>query len=140
MRPEARRSLWDGLERLESGRFVGRGAELAALDGLLAAAGGGVAFICGPAGVGKSAFLQTVVGRQPLGRPLLRLRTSGSESLLALAQLDDRAPPLVVLEDFDQHPAATSFLRSTLLRSLPQGAVVLACSPPPETPCRRRQR
>jgi len=133
MRPEARPSLRDGLERLESGRFVGRGAELAALDGLLAAAGGGVVFICGPPGVGKSAFLQAVVGREPLGRPLLRLRTSGSESLVALAQLDDMAPPLVVLEDFDQHPAATSFLRSTLLRSLPQGAVVLVESrrPPP---------
>jgi hypothetical protein len=125
MNTEGKTSLRDGLERLESERFVGRREELAALERLCAEAGGGIAFVCGPAGVGKSALLNAVAERQADRRPLRRLRTGDADSLVELAQLDGRAPPLVALDDFHAHPGAAAFLRSTLLSSLPAGAVVL---------------
>ncbi|MBS1890525.1 MAG: hypothetical protein JST59_04480, partial [Actinobacteria bacterium] len=133
MRAEPSRSLGDGLERLESKRFVGRGKELVALEGLCADAGGGIAFVCGSAGVGKSALLRAAAERAAGGRNLLRLRAGAAEAVAELARLERTAPPLVLLEGFDRSPAAVAFLRSTLLHSLPPGAVVLAESrhPPP---------
>ncbi|MFT3863785.1 MAG: ATP-binding protein [Solirubrobacterales bacterium] len=135
MRPDARPSLRDGLERLESGRFVGRREEMAALADLFAEPAGGVAFVCGPAGVGKSALLQAVAERERGRRRLLRLRTGDARSLVEPARPDGDASPLVALEEFDRHPAAVAFLRKTLLESLPPGAVVLVESrrPPPPT-------
>lgn len=133
MIPDGGNSLRDDLERLERGRFVGRREELAALGALLSQADGGVAFVCGPAGVGKSALLRAAAERDPGRRALLRLRSGDAASLVELARLDGTAPPLVALEDFHAHPGAAAFLRSTLLDSLPAGAVVLVESrrPPP---------
>jgi hypothetical protein len=135
MSPEGRPSLRDGLERLESDRFVGRRDELATLEGLFTEPAGGVAFVCGPAGVGKGALLRAAAARDPEGRRLLRLRTGDADSLVELARIDGRARPLVALEDFDPQPAAAAFLRSTLLEALPAGAVAVVESrrpPPPD--------
>lgn len=128
-------SLRDGLERLESDRFVGRHEELTELATLLAEADGGVVFICGPAGVGKSALVRVAAERDPARRALLRLRTGDAASLVELARLDETERPLVALEDFHADPRAAAFLRSTLLDSLPAGASVLVESrrrPPPD--------
>ncbi|OJU84460.1 MAG: hypothetical protein BGO11_09855 [Solirubrobacterales bacterium 70-9] len=75
--------------------------------------------------MGKSALIEAAAQDDPAGRRLLRLRVGEPQALIELERLDGTAPPLVKLEGFDPDPPAAAFLRSTLLGSLPAGAVVL---------------
>src|SRR5580692_9246028 len=129
MRP----SLREGLEGIEAERFVGRRAELAALEEVCAAPGGGLAFVSGPAGVGKSALIAAALGRRDEGRPVTSLPPAAEEAVAELARIGAEGRPIVVIEDFDRSGLGASFLRETVTRSLPEGAVVLVESrrPPP---------
>lgn len=107
--------------------FVGRAAERAAFAA--AANRGGVLFLCGPAGIGKSALVRrfaddaAAAGRTVWhldGLPTARLR----ERLDALAA-EATPRPVLLLDSFERHQELEPWLRADFLRRLPGDAVVV---------------
>lgn len=126
--------------RLQAARqraFVGRKEELAAFDEALC--GGGVLFVHGPGGVGKSALLRRFAQRAAeAGRTVLMLdgrmidpspATVMAETRPMLA--DERA--VLLIDTFERVQGLESWLRERFLPTLPVGAlVVVAGRLPPD--------
>jgi hypothetical protein len=138
--------LWKVVEegrlagRLQAARqraFVGRKEELAAFDDALC--GGGVLFVHGPGGVGKSALLRRFAQRAAeAGRNVTALdgrlldpspSTFMAETRPVLA--DERA--VLLVDSFERIDGLESWLRERFLPTLPSGAlVVVAGRTPPD--------
>ncbi|MFC4857904.1 AAA family ATPase [Actinophytocola glycyrrhizae] len=132
---------WEG--RLHAARqraFVGRKEELAAFDEALCG-DGGVLFVHGPGGVGKSALLRRFAQRaEEAGRTVLTLDgrvldespaafMSRTGPMLALA--DESA--VLLVDTFERLHGMESWLRERFLPTLPVGAlVVVAGRTPPD--------
>lgn len=133
-----RAGRWE--ERLQAARqraFVGRKEELAAFDEALG--GGGVLFVHGPGGVGKSALLRRFAQRAAeAGRAVTMLDgrmldpspsafLTETRSVLA----DERA--VLLIDTFERVHGLESWLRERFLPTLPVGAlVVVAGRTPPD--------
>ncbi|WP_203901708.1 ATP-binding protein [Virgisporangium aliadipatigenens] len=106
----------------EPGTFVGRAAELESLIPLVRErAGSALAYVHGPAGIGKSALLSRLrdeaVG---IGRPVAVLAPGGRpDGLAALAS------PVVVVDGVETVTDPAGWLRGALLPAVPDGALVL---------------
>jgi hypothetical protein len=119
---------WAGrLQAARSRAFVGRKEELAAFDEALCG-DGGVLFVHGPGGVGKSALLRRFAQRaEEAGRTVTMLLDPSPAAFPVLA--DERT---VLLVDACDHGLET-WLRERFLPTLPVGAlVVLAGRTPPD--------
>ena len=127
------------LAREDAARFVGREAELEALEGLLSAEPISVVLVHGPGGIGKSAILRELARRAPRwgltpvwieGRDL----TPDPDALEdAFAPARELERPFVVLDSYERISGVNGYLRRALLPSLPEGSlVVVASRQPPE--------
>jgi hypothetical protein len=120
----------------DSAAFVGRARELRIVDELLAA--GGVLLVHGPGGIGKSVLLREIrrraAGWEPFvvdGRDLPPV-PDAVEQALAGAWTAER--PLVLIDTYERMSALGGYLRSTLLPSLPERAVVVVAGREPPEP------
>jgi hypothetical protein len=111
----------------DSAAFVGRARELRLVDGVLDT--GGVLLVHGPGGIGKSVLLREIrrraAGWEPFvvdGRDLPPV-PDAVERALAGAWTAER--PLVLIDTYERMSALGGYLRSTLLPSLPERAVVV---------------
>jgi hypothetical protein len=123
---------WAG--RLQTARqrgFVGRKEELAAFDEALCG-DGGVLFVHGPGGVGKSALLGRFAQRaEEAGRTVLMLDGRMVDLSPAAFMADERA--VLLLDSVERVHGLESWLRERFLPSLPVGAlVVVAGRTPPD--------
>lgn len=128
-------------ERLQAARqraFVGRKEELAAFDEALSG-GGGVLFVHGPGGVGKSALLSRFAQRAAeAGRTVTTLdgRMLGPSPAAFMAEtgsLLTDGPPVLLIDTFERIQGLESWLRERFLPTLPAGAlVVVAGRTPPD--------
>lgn len=127
-------------ERLRAARqrgFVGRKEELAAFDEALG--GGGVLFVHGPGGIGKSALLRCFAQRaEEAGRPVTaldgRLLDSSPSAVLAATGAvlaDERA--VLLIDAVERLDGLAGWFRERFLPTLPVGAlVVVAGRTPPD--------
>jgi hypothetical protein len=126
-------SLRDGLEDLEAERFVGREEELRAIAVAGRQPAGGIVFVHGPAGIGKSALLGAARRRhESAGGTAFRLPAAReAPSAEVLAEMEAAPRPLVAIDDLGRGSLMQAWLRETLLPVLPGGAVVLIASRQP---------
>jgi hypothetical protein len=133
-------TLASRLARVDEGRFVGRTAELAALERCLDDdATFRVVHVFGPGGIGKSSLLRELA-RRAQGRGFTPFTVEGRElppSADALeAILSDAATasrPLVLIDTYERMTGLGGYLRRGLLPGLPATAVVvIAGRNPPE--------
>lgn len=113
-------------------RFVGREAELALFDDVLAPdPAASVVFVHGAGGVGKSTLLREIARRGERrgftpcvieGRDLAPVPGQLEE---ALDGVQDHARPLLLFDTYERMAAAGGWLRQCLLPTLPAGAVVV---------------
>jgi hypothetical protein len=128
----------DGLQAARRRAFVGRKEELAAFDEALCG-DGGVLFVHGPGGVGKSTLLSRFAQRaEEAGRRVLMLdgRMLDPSPAAFLAETcsmltDERA--VLLIDAFERLHGLESWLRERFLPALPVGAlVVVAGRNPPD--------
>jgi hypothetical protein len=117
--------------------FVGRKEELAAFDEALG--GGGVLFVHGPGGVGKSALLGRFAQRaEEAGRAVTTLDgrmldPSPSAFVAAAGPVLAAERPVLLVDAFERVHGLEGWLRERFLPALPVGAlVVLAGRTPPD--------
>ena len=109
--------------------FVGRKEELAAFDEALC--GGGVLFVHGPGGIGKSALLASFAQRAgECGHTVLRLDgrlldPSPAAFLAATTSLFAGDRPVLLVDDFECLRGLETWLRERFLPSLPAGSLVV---------------
>ncbi|MGC4175332.1 AAA family ATPase [Demequina sp.] len=126
-------SLRDVADAADAQAFVGRAAELAALDELLdPSTPSRVLYVHGPGGIGKSALLRAAIRRAAAAGVTSTLLDARSLSIL-LDQLTARVldaaagATLVVIDEADELGSALAPLRDALLDELPGSArIVLA--------------
>lgn len=128
-------TLGERLAERDAERYVGREADLAFMrDFLTADDGPSVAFVHGPAGIGKSALLRRVVEEARGlgfethwvdGRELPPV-PDALEDALAGARSSER--PLVVIDTYDRVAALDGYVRGALLPALPDAARILISS------------
>jgi hypothetical protein len=124
------------LDRLAEARrreFVGRAGELALFADLLADGAGGIIYVYGPGGIGKTSLLHQFEWlARDHGRPVARIDASDPEqSVTGLAALDESAS-VVLVDGADCLSPVDRWLREEWLARLPAGAVlVLAGRHPP---------
>jgi hypothetical protein len=132
-------TLAERLSDRDADRFVGRRAELAVFESLLAEdESASVVILHGPGGMGKSALLREVARLATVrGRPSLSLDAreiapvpGDLESLFAAASEEEQ--PVVLVDTYERASAHDALLRRELLPMLPARAiVVLAGREPP---------
>ena len=135
-----RGTLGQRLAWRDEARFVGREAELALFDEVLATdPSASIVFVHGPGGVGKSTLLREIA-RRGEKRGFLPCVVEGrdlapvpGELETALQGFDDHERPLILFDTYERMAAAGGWLRQSLLPALPEGAVVvIAGRRPPE--------
>ncbi|WP_439377229.1 BTAD domain-containing putative transcriptional regulator [Amycolatopsis lexingtonensis] len=117
-------------------RFVGRDAERAAFAALLRRGEGlDVFFVCGHAGVGKSTLLRRYADdAATAGRTVWHLHDLTTAELrarldrLAGGLTGTSAGPVVLVDSFERHGELERWLRTTYLRTLPAGSIVVLAS------------
>jgi len=122
--------------RLQAARqhaFVGRKEELAAFDEALCG-DGGVLFVHGPGGVGKSALLSRFAQRAAAaGRTVLVLDGRMLDPTPAAFMAETRSVQVLLIDSFERIHGLESWLRERFLPTLPVGAlVVVAGRMPPD--------
>ncbi|MCW3040308.1 MAG: hypothetical protein JWM31_2213 [Solirubrobacterales bacterium] len=121
--------------------FVGRAGELGVFDRLLDDAGqSSVVFVHGPGGIGKSTLLREVA-RRAVRRGYTPVLVEGRDLApvpgqleAALAEVDRHERPLLVFDTYERMTAAGGYLRSRVLPTLPEGAVVVVAGRRPPEP------
>lgn len=112
--------------------FVGRKSELAAFDEALCG-DGGVLFVHGPGGVGKSALLSRFAQRaQEAGRTVLMLDGRMVDLSPAAFMADERA--VLLIDTGERVDGLESWLRARFLPTLPVGALVVVAGRLPPDP------
>ena len=123
------------MARRDAAHFVGRGDELARLEGLLEETSPtSVHLLHGPAGVGKSALLREL-GRHAEAEGM-EVVTVEARDLAPLAEALDEAVdpalrasrPLLMLDSWERLAALDAHLRQNLLPRLPSAARVVIAS------------
>jgi hypothetical protein len=129
--PDEERRLAGRLQAARHRAFVGRKEELATFDEALRG-DGGVLFVHGPGGVGKSALLSRFAQRaQEAGRTVLMLDGRMVDLSPAAVKADERA--VLLIDTGERTDGLESWLRERFLPTLPVGAlVVVAGRLPPD--------
>ncbi|HEX8205817.1 MAG TPA: ATP-binding protein [Solirubrobacteraceae bacterium] len=126
-------TLGDRLSSRDREQFVGREAELAFFDSLLAEADppANVVLVHGPGGIGKSTLLREVArrgaasGRGPFLIEGREIEPDPDQLEEVLRGVADEPRPLVLFDTYERMSALDGWLRQTFLPSLPAGALVV---------------
>jgi hypothetical protein len=135
-------TLADRLAARDRRRFVGRREELAFFDSLLVEdPPANVVLVHGPGGIGKSTLLRELArrgaacGRTPRLIDARELAPVPGELEQALDGVDADPLPLVMFDTYERMTAAGTYLRTSLLPSLPEHSLVVVAgrdAPEPE--------
>jgi hypothetical protein len=126
-------TLGDRLSSRDREQFVGREAELAFFDALLADddPSANVVLVHGPGGIGKSTLLREVArrgaerGRGPFLIEGREIKPDPDQLEEVLSGVADEPRPLVLFDTYERMTALGGWLRQTFLPSLPAGALVV---------------
>jgi len=134
-------SLGDRLARRDEGRFIGRDAEIAFFDRLLAGQEtDSVVFVHGPGGIGKSALLREVIRRAASdgwatwyldGR---ELAPDPEELERTFAEASEEERPIIVVDTYEHAASLDGHLREQLVPGLPSRAIVVLAGRQPPSP------
>src|SRR3954468_77842 len=128
-------SFGDHLARTDADRFVGRAAEVARLENLLAdEPARRIVWLHGPGGIGKSTLLRELARRAAERRlEIVSLDARDMDPVPneleeALEPAFAATRPLLLLDTWERMAAAGTALRHRLLPALPESAVVVIAS------------
>ena len=126
------RTLASRIARRENAEFIGRARELLIVDVMFEPdAPASVLLVHGPGGIGKSVLLREIrrrgvaAGWMPFALDARDLPPVPDAVEQALAGAWTTERPLVLIDTYERMSALGSYLRSTLLPSLPANAVVV---------------